>query len=158
MQTSEVIGGWWEVAMFYRLVYCSRSRLGGSDPEVQASIKSILAASRYSNEKVGITGALIFNGHGFAQVLEGPRHAVEETYAKILADPRHDSVLLLEQAYQPERHFTDWFMAYSEAEMLRSYTGEAIYLNTVFGNPGFGRKLIELLRGSVGAPAKQSTS
>jgi hypothetical protein len=143
--------------MYYRLIYCSRSRLHGSDEEVQASIASILATSRRSNQKVGITGALIFDGEGFAQVLEGPRGAVERTYASIRIDTRHHSVTLLEQAYQPERHFADWFMAYFDADVLRSYTGEAIHLNNAFRNPaGFGSKLVELLRGVVGAQMKGS--
>lgn len=140
--------------MFYRLVYCSWSRLQGNEDELEASIESILATSRAGNKRSGITGALIFDGQGFAQVLEGSRVAVEKTYAKIQIDPRHDRVTLLEQAYQPERYFAEWFMAYSDAEALRSYNGETIDLDTVFENPGFGSKLVELLRGVVRGPLR----
>ena len=138
--------------MFYRVLYCSRNTIRGSREEVDAEIKAILSVSRAWNEAQGLTGALIFNGQGFAQVLEGPRDAVDITYAKIRFDPRHSDVVLLEQAYQPERHFATWSMAYSDAESLSSFPDAKIDLDVIYANPeGFAGRILKLLRGVVDA-------
>jgi hypothetical protein len=47
----------------------------------------------------------------FAQVLEGPKTAVEDLFARIKADPRHDSVRLHEADSVPKRLFDKWAMA-----------------------------------------------
>jgi len=96
----------------YRLVYYSSNRIVGKPPEIAADIASILAASRTNNDRVGITGALIFNSGIFAQVLEGEMHEVEHTFERIQRDPRHGDVQIL--AFDPvaSRGFPSWSMGY----------------------------------------------
>ena len=54
----------------------------------------------------------MFNAGCFAQVLEGPRDAVEETFEIIQQDERHGDVSLL--AFQPVEHraFESWSMGF----------------------------------------------
>ena len=47
-------------------------------------IADILGTARRNNARDALTGALIFNGHNFMQLLEGPGDKVEAC----LADPR----------------------------------------------------------------------
>ena len=94
-----------------RLVYYSRNRVPQRDMDA-GEIEAILAASRTNNSKVGVTGALMFNSGCFAQVLEGPREAVEETFERIQQDERHGDVSLL--AFDPvsDRAFETWSMGF----------------------------------------------
>lgn len=95
-----------------RLVYYSRNRTAGAPEAMDATIRSILAASRVNNARVGVTGALMFNAGCFAQVLEGPSAAVEATFERIQQDERHGDVALLAFDAVESRLFTEWSMAY----------------------------------------------
>lgn len=112
----------------------------------------ILETSRKNNAAVDITGALLFNGEAFAQVLEGPRDAVDVAFAKIRFDERHSDVVILEEAFHPERHFSNWSMAYADASSFQSMTGAEIDLDAVSRNPhGFAAQILQMLRGVVSA-------
>ena len=105
-----------------RLVYYSRNRLNPGDSAPPAELAAILSASRRNNEKVGVTGALLFNAGCFGQVLEGPRDAVEEVFERIQQDDRHGEVSLLAFAPVPSRAFPNWSMGFvgaSETEGSR---------------------------------------
>lgn len=94
----------------YRLVYYSENRVPSS--QLSAEIETILAASRRNNVLVGITGALMFSGGHFAQVLEGSQAAIESTFERIQQDRRHGNVNLLEFSSAPTRGFQNWSMAF----------------------------------------------
>lgn len=100
-----------------RLVYYSRNRIAGGPEELSGAIASILAASRKNNAEVGVTGALMFNAGCFAQVLEGPQHAVEGVFERIQQDERHGDVSLL--AFEPSaaRAFENWSMGFVGASV-----------------------------------------
>lgn len=88
-----------------QLVYMSRPL--GFDP---AALAGILDASRSRNRKAGITGTLISRPDLFLQLLEGPRQAVSDTFARIVKDGRHDAILLVQMAEASGRLFPDWEM------------------------------------------------
>lgn len=98
------------MSALYRLVYASKNLLIGT--EAKAAVEQILAASRRNNERVGVTGALMFNGGAFAQVLEGPRRGVEDTFERIQRDPRHGDVTVLQCGPAESRGFANWSMAF----------------------------------------------
>lgn len=93
------------------LIYVSRS----TEPPAVASVsvKQIVATSRARNPGLGLTGALLFTGEYFAQVLEGPAASIDRMIASIDRDSRHDQ--LIEVAREPivDRRFSSWSMAYS---------------------------------------------
>lgn len=96
----------------YRLVYASKNLLKGSEAEMTASITQILAASQRNNAESDVTGALMFNAGAFAQVLEGPRREVEETFERIQCDDRHGDVTVLQCGPTEKRGFANWSMAF----------------------------------------------
>ena len=122
----------------YRLVYTSSNLLTGSDIERTAAVSEILAISQRNNSKVGVTGALLFNGGSFAQVLEGPQKAVETTFERIQRDPRHSDVSVLQCEAVEARGFSNWSMAF----IGHSVRGRALW-NEIADRTGFDLARIE---------------
>ena len=96
----------------YRLVYTSRNQLEGGKEEQKAAVAGVLAVSKRNNARVGVTGALLFNGGSFAQVLEGSQAAVETTFEQIQRDPRHGDVAVLQCEPVAVRAFPNWSMGF----------------------------------------------
>jgi hypothetical protein len=94
-----------------RLAYVSTSLLA-DDPDERRHIADILLTSRRNNEESEVSGALLATDHGFAQVLEGEREAVEATYGRIVRDPRHKDIVLTLYESIEARRFPSWAMAY----------------------------------------------
>jgi hypothetical protein len=95
-----------------RLIYRSRSRIGGGAPAAGAEIGRILEVARSRNDRLGLTGALICRGGRFAQALEGPADQVQALFDSIRADPRHDEIETIDDAPVMARAFPHWSMAY----------------------------------------------
>jgi hypothetical protein len=92
--------------MLVRLLYVSRA----VDPHSAHAIDSILTSARNHNLAQGITGILCYGGGIFLQAIEGGRNAVNALYNQIVADPRHQDVVLLHYEEIAERHFSGWTM------------------------------------------------
>ncbi len=93
--------------MFKRIKYVSRY----AQPLTHAEITALADAAGQHNAARGITGALMTSGGLFFQIIEGPAEAVDELYASILRDPRHQDVLPLAiDDFLPERLYPDWGM------------------------------------------------
>ena len=97
-----------------RLTYASRLK----KPLSHAVLEKIMAVSRRNNKKLGITGALSSSPRGFLQIFEGPAEAVNELYNRIVRDPRHADVTLLEYVKVPFREFENWSMAYVRTDEI----------------------------------------
>lgn len=97
------------VPKLIRISYLSSAAQG---VDTGREIEAILAASRRNNARSGVTGALIFNRGTFGQILEGPDEAVDETFARIEADPRHDRIEVLALKKVDARAFADWSMGF----------------------------------------------
>lgn len=95
-----------------RVVYVSHNTIKGDDEYLSQQIEDILDNARQLNQQAGITGALMFNRGLFAQVLEGPAAAIEETFERIQCDQRHAEVLMIACDPVTERSFDQWSMAY----------------------------------------------
>lgn len=94
--------------MEIRLAYSSRARVAADAPEMRA----IETASLRNNGRLGVTGALYYDGETFFQVLEGPETAVALLYDTIRADPRHDEVALVARHPIEMRLFGLWSMKF----------------------------------------------
>lgn len=94
--------------MLVRLLYASRA----VDRIDDRMLDAILDHSRSYNRERGITGILCASetGNAFLQVLEGGREEINRLYARIVRDPRHTDVVLLEYAEIQERRFASWRM------------------------------------------------
>ncbi len=60
------------------------------------------------NRKNAITGCLLLINGFFVQTVEGHTDVVNELYARIMADPRHHSLRLLQYNQIIKRIFSDW--------------------------------------------------
>ena len=78
------------------------------------SLASLLQSVRVKNEQLGLSGMLLMAGMDFFQVLEGPSHVVDATFAKIEVDPRHKRVTKIVRESIPHRFFKDWTMGFSK--------------------------------------------
>ena len=92
------------------LLYISRNRIERAERD--PVIDGIVQHARRKNLGLAVTGALMFTGERFAQVLEGPRDRVEALMATITADPRHDQVEVVITEEVESRRFANWSMAY----------------------------------------------
>jgi hypothetical protein len=96
-----------------KLIYCSER----TPPDIALNdqvfdVKQLLAVSRTNNQSLHVSGILYFNDRYFLQCLEGSRSAVNIIYNKIIADPRHIKITLIEYEKISKRSFSNWDMAY----------------------------------------------
>jgi hypothetical protein len=83
-----------------------------SEMTVSTDFLDILEVSRTNNERNGITGVLLFCNNSVVQCLEGSREAVNQTYARIVRDRRHQNPLLVDYRVVSSRLFSGWSMGY----------------------------------------------
>lgn len=96
------------------LVYVSAAKSGLTG----ADLETILEESRRYNSDHDISGLLVYAGSksggsgSFMQVLEGDAAGIDALRARIFADPRHHTKVVLERGEKPARDFADWSMAF----------------------------------------------
>lgn len=131
----------------YQIVYCSKNGIQGTPVQVEAEIQSILASARQNNQPSGVTGALLFNGTAFAQVLEGPLGRVAQIFEQIQCDQRHSDVTILRNAACRTRAFSEWSMAFADPKAVRTVSGAETTLAAAFADPSEdGMEIIGLLQ------------
>jgi hypothetical protein len=79
-----------------------------------AELRELLRLARIKNERLGVTGMLLYHEGSFLQVLEGPLSAVEPLLETINHDQRHEKVMLLLRREIEERNFADWKMGFAD--------------------------------------------
>ncbi len=89
------------------LIYVSKR-----NEDVELSVEDLLDVARRRNKEHNITGALLFSGYYFVQVLEGERSKLNNLYRNIQADTRHYQVDVCYVADIAERFFGNWSMVY----------------------------------------------
>jgi hypothetical protein len=108
----------------YHLIYVSQAANPMGEPE----LAEILRRSRDHNGRDGITGLLIYklapssNRANFMQLLEGEKEQVLNAFARIRADRRHHTKIVLEEGEIARRNFPDWSMGLrnvDESDLLR---------------------------------------
>ena len=96
----------------FKIIYRSKIAEDGGHEAVMKHIKQILVWSRDWNPRHGVTGALMLDEDGFAQVIEGPPDAIKSLFGHIVVDKRHTEVEVIEAGYHAERDFGGWSMAF----------------------------------------------
>lgn len=92
-------------------MYVSRSCLAhASAPE---AIEKIVREAQAYNVTSDVSGALLYTGSRFAQLIEGSSEAISRLRGSISADERHDDLVLLSPAAWTEPRFAGWALAYS---------------------------------------------
>ncbi len=87
--------------MLTTIIYRSHLR---DDAPIKA-LEDMVTAANIKNRRSDVTGILLFNGHHFFQLLEGPEEQVKEIYCCICNDPRHHNIVELMCDYAPARRF-----------------------------------------------------
>ena len=121
----------------FSLTYVSSATQDFSEED----LADLLMLSRGNNERVGITGMLLYKDGNFMQVLEGDREAVLDTKHRIEADRRHKGLLVLLAEERAERAFSQWSMAFRHLHdpQVHSLPGFDEFLNTSLTDERFTR-------------------
>ncbi len=77
---------------------------------VERDLAEITAKAKRNNERLGITGVLVYDAGVFIQVLEGPNDAITHMMTRILSDERADNVAVLFYRLVDERELGHWSM------------------------------------------------
>ena len=118
-----------------RVIYSSRWA-AGLESDLDETLRQILARSIHNNRMADISGLLIAHEGWFVQALEGPREHVASAMERIVADPRHTELVVLDRCLAECRAFRDWNMAAVRPEpQHRPMLAE---LGLVAGTPGQG--------------------
>ena len=98
--------------MLNYIVYYSFSQSNISSHELEKLLKK----ARDWNDNHDITGLLIyrfnkmFKRGNFLQIIEGPKESILPTWERILKDPNHHTITVLEDGVFEERNFSNWSM------------------------------------------------
>ncbi len=96
-------------AALFTLLYVSELAEGGAE-----AIDRICRQSRANNERVGITGVLVFDGHAFCQFVEGAEPAIADLLGRLERDPRHVKMHVLQFGRAAwARRFASWRLGYA---------------------------------------------
>lgn len=84
----------------------------------QKDIEEIHRHAERSNQRLNISGILLYRSGIFLQLLEGKKDQVQSLYHKIERDRRHTNVIRLFELNRNPRLFSDWSMAFKEVSDL----------------------------------------
>ena len=104
------------MASLFSLTYISKNMIPGTQDDINFQIESILAAAQKNNPALGVTGALLYSGGYFCQVIEGEDEVLEDLFETIQMDARHGEVTVLQFEPIKERSFSQWGMALAGIE------------------------------------------
>jgi hypothetical protein len=77
-----------------------------------AELVELIEQIRPKNDRLGVTGLLLYSGGNVIQTLEGTSYAVDDVFDAIRVDPRHDAVHVVERRDVDERSFATWSMGF----------------------------------------------
>ena len=80
-------------------------------PPSKDDLAALCEQAARNNKRHEITGMLCAIGNHYIQVLEGPRVPVEDTFIRIITDPRHHSLIVLSRRMLNARQFGSWSMS-----------------------------------------------
>lgn len=117
------------MSQLYNLAYISKNTISGTEDEIKQEINDILAAAHRNNPKLDVTGALLYSGGYFCQVIEGPEDVLEELFETIQMDARHGEVTVLQFEPIEERGFLNWAMALAGIENTMRFDVDGVLKN-----------------------------
>lgn len=78
-----------------------------------AQLTELLKQAREANERLDLTGMLLFSAGNFFQILEGEPSTVDRLYRKLLLDKRHAELTVIIREPIARRSFGSWSMGFS---------------------------------------------
>ncbi|MGI4740761.1 MAG: BLUF domain-containing protein [Janthinobacterium lividum] len=92
----------------HHLIYLSQA----TRPLSAKALTCLLDQARQANERQHLTGALVYGNKRFIQLLEGEQAVLEQAYARITRDPRHQHLYKVADYPIAVRQFADWPLAF----------------------------------------------
>ncbi|MFK8036137.1 MAG: BLUF domain-containing protein [Hyphomicrobiales bacterium] len=96
-----------------RLAYYSLVSLDSSNASAFRQVRSVLETATQNNLESGLTGGLLFNPTYFAQVMEGDRQVISDTFCRIAQNPKHKNIVILDAQPISERIFKSWHVGFA---------------------------------------------
>jgi hypothetical protein len=120
----------------------------------EVDLRELLQQSRVNNQRLGITGLLLYKGLDFMQVIEGEENKVRKLSSKIEKDPRHQGYTELRWEIIHKPHFPDWSMGFKSLEKIdvAQTPGYSAFMDEPLRSPRFqtdpsrAQKLLLLFR------------
>lgn len=78
----------------------------------ESELAQLLSQARKHNERLGVTGMLVYADGSVLQVIEGEFLAVEEVMERVSLDTRHTNIITLADRRVETREFAEWSMAF----------------------------------------------
>lgn len=100
----------------YRYAYISKNTIEGSQAAIDAEVTTILKTASKKNTELNVSGALLYSGGYFCQILEGEQDTLDKLMAAIVGDSRHTDVFIVSAEPIEERGFKKWAMALAGVE------------------------------------------
>jgi len=95
-------------------------------------LTALLVQARNDNERLAVTGMLLYRSATFLQVLEGDENIVNAVFEKIARDSRHNPPKVILTGHRATRQFPNWSMGFTN---LSGFTEQNL--------PGFSEFLSE---------------
>lgn len=96
----------------YYLIYISSAATAMDESQ----LRELLDSSREKNERMGITGLMLYKSGSIMQLLEGDESRVTELYENIRRDSRHRDVYRVQVGTTQNRMFDDWSMGFCDVD------------------------------------------
>jgi hypothetical protein len=106
-----------ESSDIFRLGYISCSLIDSTPTVLWPVVRGLVAKASRKNHEDNITGALLYSGGYFCQILEGDPDTLEATFDRIQSDPRHTACRLVFFEPVDQRDFNGWSMALAGVEI-----------------------------------------
>jgi diguanylate cyclase (GGDEF)-like protein len=97
-------------AELFQLIYVSTA----ARPMTGSDLVGLMLHSSSRNERLSLTGMLLYRNGRFMGVLEGEEGSVRRVFADIEKDGRHRNVDTLRAEAIPQRNFPSWTMGFDE--------------------------------------------
>ncbi len=86
-------------------------------PQFDATqLEPLLKQARDNNQRIAVTGMLLYSDGNFFQVLEGEEPLLFKLFEIISTDSRHRKVVKILQEPIARRAFSDWSMGFAEVD------------------------------------------
>lgn len=110
------------------IVYVSAA----TKPFSKSELLELLAKARENNQRLGVTGLLLYKDGDFIQLLEGEASAVKALFSTIQRDSRHACSTVLTEGEAEGRLFSDWSMGFRDLSdpEVQATPGYSQFMNT----------------------------
>jgi hypothetical protein len=126
------------------ILYVSSSTIAAD--LVETTVKRIVAEAVACNLPLEVTGALLFTGEKFAQIMEGPSESLAILLERLVHDQHHRDIIVLEDVPIAKRRFGNWAMAYAGPSAFVARTVDRAVADAASGSPIAVQSLVNLMR------------